>query len=52
MNINWKLVGTITTVAGAALSLISSIADGKKTELAIKEEVAEAVTKALAEKND
>lgn len=49
MKINWKLVGTITTVAGAALSLLSSIAEGKKTELTIKEEVAEAVTKALSE---
>jgi hypothetical protein len=47
MNINWKLVGTITTVAGAVLSLVSSIAEGKKTELTIKEEVAEAVAEAV-----
>lgn len=51
-NINWKLVGTIVTVAGAGLSILGSIAEGKKTELTIKEEVAEAVTAALAEKNN
>ena len=47
MKINWKLVGTLTTVAGAVLSLVSSVAEGKKTELTIKEEVAEAVAEAV-----
>ena len=46
-NVNWKIVGTIATVAGAALSLVASIADGKKTEMTIKEEVAEAVAEAM-----
>lgn len=51
MNINWKTVGTITTIAGAILSVIGSIAGEKNTEATITEKVNEAVKNLTVENN-
>lgn len=47
MKVNWKVIGTIASVAGTLLSLVSSVAEGKKTEATIQEEVNKAVNLAL-----
>lgn len=50
MKPNWKVIGLITTVLGAAASVVGSIADGHKTNEMIKSEAAKAVAEALANK--
>lgn len=42
---NWKLIGILATVAGAGLSLITSIAEDKKMERTVEEKVDEALSK-------
>jgi hypothetical protein len=51
MKANWKIIGLIATVLGAATSVVGSIADGNKTAEMIKNEAAKAVADALANKN-
>lgn len=51
MNINWKVVGVVTSVLSLGISFLGSVAEGKKTEMTIKSEAAKAVAEALANKN-
>ena len=48
MKPNWKAIGVMATIAGGILTLLSNIADDKKMEETIKEEV----NKALAEREN
>lgn len=43
--LNWKLIGTIATIVGAGVSLISSIADDKKMEETVDRKLNEALAK-------
>ena len=42
---NWKLVGLVTTVVGAVVSVISSLAESKRQDETIARKVSEAVAK-------
>lgn len=46
----WKIVGVVAMAAGAIFGFIADMADGKKTELTIKEEVAKEVAKLVEKK--
>ena len=48
---NFKLLGTVVTIAGAALSVASNVLDKKNQDETIAEKVAEAVAKAMDNKN-
>ena len=50
LKLNWKAVSLIASVVTATASLVSTIADGKKTEASIKDEVSKAVNAALGKK--
>lgn len=43
--VNWKLVGILTTIAGAGLSLVSGMAEDKKMEATIEDKVEEALAR-------
>lgn len=46
MNLNWKLIGTIATIAGAGLSLVNSKVEEEK----MRAEVKKTVNEVLAER--
>lgn len=43
MKLNWKALGVLTTLAGGALTLLSSLIEDKKLEEVVAEKVAEAL---------
>lgn len=43
--VNWKIIGIITTVAGAGLSMLSSVVEDKKMEKTIEDKVREALSR-------
>lgn len=43
--LNWTVLGLIATIAGAGISVVSAIADDKKTEEMVEEKIDEALAK-------
>lgn len=52
MNINWKFIGVLTTIAGAGLSLVSSLVEDKKMDETIELKVKEALAEGNEDKEE